>query len=64
MPKWRDLWTSAESEKARALMVGDSEAGKRKFAELIQKFGEDGMILLNRGKAYQEMGELQIAYAD
>jgi len=66
MPKWRDLWReiSAESEKARTLMIRDPKSGRERFAELIQKHGEDGMILLSRGRAYQENGEVQMAYAD
>jgi hypothetical protein len=66
MPKWRDLWRdiSAESEKARSLMGRDPAQGKEQFAALIEKHGEDGMILLNRGKAFQQLGELQLAYSD
>ena len=66
MPKWRDLWReiSAESEKARHVMIRDPKAGKEKFAELVQKHGEDGMILFNRAKAYEELGDVQMAYAD
>jgi hypothetical protein len=45
-------------------MVRDPNGGRERFAELIQQYGEDGMILFNRATAYQKLGEVQMAYAD
>src|SRR5690348_10652955 len=66
MPKWRDLWRriSEQAEEARALMISDRSAGEEKFNVLIEEHGEDGMILLDRGKAYERLGDLPLAYAD
>lgn len=66
MPKWREMWReiSAEAEEARTLMVRDRAKGEEQFGVLIAKHGEDGMILMKRGKAYQQLGDLHLAYTD
>jgi len=66
MAKWREVWrrVSAEAEEARALMVRDRTKGEERFQVLIEEHGEDGMILLKRGQAFQRLGALPLAYAD
>jgi Flp pilus assembly protein TadD len=66
MPKSRELWRriSAEAEQALTLMVSDRSKGEERFRLLIDDHGEDGMLLLTRGKAFEQLGELHLAYAD
>jgi tetratricopeptide (TPR) repeat protein len=60
--RWRCITDRAI--KARELMMRDREQGEAEFERLLSRYGEDGMILYQRGRAYESLHSYERAHHD
>lgn len=56
---WHRIWLEAIG--VNSLLIRNGNEGERRFAELIQKHGEDGMIFYEWALAYETIGEKSLA---
>jgi len=54
----------AEAHSAKMLLLKDRAAGEKRFEQVLEWHGEDGMIYFIRGEAYESLGENEPALND
>src|SRR5579875_3610955 len=54
----------AEARAAKMLLLKDRTAGEKRFQEILERHGEDGMIYFIRGEGYESLAEYQAALND
>jgi hypothetical protein len=62
MSDWRK--TIAEARSAKALLLQDRIAGEKRFQQVFDTNGEDGMIYFIRGEGYESLAENESALND
>lgn len=54
----------AEARAAKMLLLKDRTAGEKRFQEILERHGGDGMIYFIRGEGYESLAENQAALND
>jgi hypothetical protein len=54
----------AEARSAKMLLLKDRAAGEQRFKEVLERYGEDGMIYFIRGEGYESLEEKKSALND
>lgn len=62
MPDWQKAM--AEARSAKMLLLKDRAAGEKRFEQVLERHGEDGMIYFIRGEAYESLAENESALND
>jgi tetratricopeptide (TPR) repeat protein len=62
MSDWQVAMSDARS--AKMLLLQKRSEGEKRFEELLERHGEDGMIYFIRGEAYESLGERELALND
>jgi hypothetical protein len=62
MSDWQT--TMAEARSAKMLLLKDRSAGEQRFKEVLERYGEDGMIYFIRGEGYESLGDNKSALND